>query len=189
MWVIAGLGNPGTRYHFTRHNLGFLVADLLAARMHIRWQEKKGLASLCSGRTGDRDVLLVKPQTYMNLSGQPLRAFMRKKGLAPESLVVVHDDLDMAFGRLKIREGGGAGGHKGVLSIQQELGCRDFLRVKMGIGRPPGEMPAEKWVLSRFSEEEKDCLGEFLDRGADAVECILLEGAERAMNTHNGRNN
>jgi len=182
VWVIAGLGNPGSRYQFTRHNVGFRVLDELAERWAIRWREQRGLAFLGNGSAEGNEVLLIKPQTYMNNSGQAVAPLMRKKGLPADALVVVHDDLDLPFGRLKIREGGGAGGHKGILSIQRELNDREFLRLKMGIGRPPPELPSDQYVLSRFSKEEEGALQEMLDRAAEAVVCILQEGTERAMN-------
>ncbi len=187
MWVIAGLGNPGSSYRFTRHNVGFLVLDELAARQRIRWKERKNVAFLGSGSVSGEEVLLIKPQTYMNNSGQVVAPMMRKKGRPAESLIVVHDDLDLPFGRLKIREGGGAGGHKGILSIQQMLGAKEFLRVKIGIGRPPAEQPSENYVLSRFRKDEVEPLQALLERGAEAVECILREGTERAMNRFHRR--
>lgn len=182
MWMIAGLGNPGSRYRSTRHNAGFLVLDALASRHRIDWRERKQVALMGEGRVGRDEVILVKPQTYMNNSGQVVAPMLRKKGLTAASLIVAHDDLDLPFGRIKIRQGGGAGGHKGVQSILRELGDGGFLRVKIGIGRPEGDEPADRYVLSPFAKDEADILGERLDQGVEAIECILRDGVERAMN-------
>lgn len=182
MWIIAGLGNPGSRYRSTRHNVGFLVLDELASRYRILWKERKQVALVGQGRVGADEVVLVKPQTYMNNSGQVVAPIVRKKGATAASLIVVHDDLDLPFGRIKIREGGGGGGHKGVQSILWELNDSGFLRVKIGIGRPEGETSPERYVLSPFSREESETLQARLEQGADVVECVLGEGVERAMN-------
>lgn len=182
MWVIAGLGNPGSRYRATRHNVGFLVLDELASRHHILWRERKQVAWVGQGRVGAEEVLLVKPQTYMNNSGEAVVPLLRKKGGTAESLIVVHDDLDLPFGRIRIRDGGGAGGHKGVLSILRGLNDGGFLRVKIGIGRPEGDEPSDRYVLSPFPPEQSETLGATLEQGAEAVDCILREGAQRAMN-------
>jgi len=182
VWIVAGLGNPGSRYRSTRHNVGFLVLDELASRCRIQWKEWKQAAFVAAGSAGGVEVLLVKPQTYMNNSGEVVVPLLRKKGLGGGSLIVVHDDMDLPFGRIKIKEGGGAGGHKGVLSIQRVLSDSAFLRVKMGIGRPEGDQPADQYVLSRFPAEEAGSLPAVLEQGAEAVECIVREGAARAMN-------
>jgi len=180
--MIAGLGNPGSRYRLTRHNAGFLVLDALASRFRIGWKERKQVALVGTGNIGGEEVLLVKPQTYMNNSGEVVGPLLRKKGLGAGGLIVVHDDLDLPFGRVKIKDGGGAGGHKGILSIQQVLSDGAFLRVKIGIGRPEGDQPADQFVLSRFREEEAERLQDVLEQGAEAVACVLREGPGRAMN-------
>jgi len=182
VWVIAGLGNPGSRYRSTRHNVGFLVLDELASRCRIRWKERKQVALVGAGSVGAEEILLVKPQTYMNNSGEVVVPVMKKKGVTGGSLIVVHDDLDLPFGRIKIKAGGGAGGHKGVLSIQRILNDNEFLRVKIGIGRPEPDQPSDQYVLSRFRKEESESLTDVLELGAEALECILREGTERAMN-------
>jgi peptidyl-tRNA hydrolase, PTH1 family len=187
VWIIAGLGNPGARYRATRHNVGFLVLDELACRHGILWRERKQVALVGQGSVGAHEVLMVKPQTYMNNSGQVVGPLLKKKGAGGASLIVVHDDLDLPFGRIKIREGGGGGGHKGVQSILWTINDDGFLRVKIGIGRPEGDDPPDRYVLSPFSREESDVLQRRLEQGADAVECILREGAQRAMNRFHRR--
>lgn len=185
--MIVGLGNPGTHYRLTRHNLGFLVLDLLAARYRIDWRERKQLALIGTGLLSGQQFLLVKPQTFMNNSGEAVALLARKAGLSEESLLVVHDDLDLPFGGLKIKRGGGAGGHKGMASILSRTGMEDFARVKLGIGRPDALQSPEAYVLNPFSREQQETLGDFLQRGADAVTCILEEGVARAMNRFNKR--
>jgi len=182
-WLVVGLGNPGPRYEATRHNMGFLVVDQLASRCSdaARWRQTCG-SFTAEGRVGVGSVLLAKPQTFMNRSGEALRQLVASTGLSPDQMVVVHDDLDLPFGRLRIRTGGGAGGHKGIRSAVECLGTGDFLRLKVGIGRP--EVPGEvvEFVLSPFRSEEQSALPELLCRAADAVESVIVEGPSRAMN-------
>lgn len=139
------------------------------------------------GTAGGQEVVLVKPLTFMNNSGRVVGPMVRKFGLTTSSLLVIHDDLDLPFGKIKIKRGGGSGGHKGVVSIQQELADADFLRLKMGIGRPENDESPEEYVLNSFSEEDAESLQDILDRGAEAVSCILHEGEGRAMNRFNRR--
>ncbi len=187
MWLIAGLGNPGRRYSRTRHNIGFLVLDLFASRQKSPWEERKGLAAIGSHVSGDSRILLVKPQTYMNRSGEVIGRLLEESLVPTESLIVVHDDMDLPFEAMKLKMGGGSGGHKGIESILWELGCDRFLRVKMGIGRPKAEERPEDYVLGAFPDEQAARLPRFLVRGAEALECILENGIDRAMNLFNTR--
>jgi len=187
VWYLVGLGNPGNRYRFTRHNLGFLVLDRFASQRQISWKERKRVAMIGRGSTGDHEIVLVKPITFMNNSGQVLSPIVRKSGVTTSSILVIHDDLDLPLGKLKIKRGGGPGGHKGVASIQRELNDADFLRLKMGIGRPEDLEAAEDYVLRSFSKEDAEDLQAFIDQGAEAISCILQEGESQAMNLFNRR--
>ncbi len=187
MWLIAGLGNPGRRYSGTRHNVGFLVLDRYASRQKTPWQERKGFASIGSHVLGDTRILLVKPQTYMNRSGEVVSEIRETSSVPIDSIIVVHDDMDLPFETMKLKKGGGSGGHRGIESMLWELDSDRFLRVKMGIGRPEaGEQP-EDYVLGAFPEEQADRLPQVLERGAEALECILEQGIDRAMNLFNTR--
>jgi len=180
MRILAGLGNPGPRYRGTRHNAGYLVLDELAGR----WR-----ASFRRARDADearvRELLLLKPRTFMNLSGRAVQAALTRAGLPPAELLVIHDDLDLPLGRLRLRRGGGAGGQRGVRDIIERLGP-DFTRLKVGISRPPEGWTAERWVLSRFADDERPVLETAVRAAADAVEILLDHGPEAAMNHVNG---
>jgi len=185
--MIAGLGNPGRRYSKTRHNIGFLVLDLFASRQKASWREQKGHAKIASHVFGGTRILLVKPEAFMNRSGQVVSKILDDSGVPTESLIVVHDDMDLAFEAMKLKKGGGSGGHKGIESILGKLGSDRFLHVKMGIGRPQPEQEPEDYVLGAFSDEQSARLPQFLLRGAEALECILEQGIDRAMNLFNTR--
>jgi len=185
-WLIAGLGNPGPRYAHTRHNLGFWVVTALSARWGIPLDREKMEAVWGQGRVGAQRVILVQPQTYMNLSGRAVAALLRYFQLPPGALVVVHDDLDVPAGRLKLAFDGGAGGHKGVLSVAASLGTLDFYRVKVGIGRPPAGMAAEAFVLAPLAGAEEEILAEAAARAAAAVEVLLTGGLAAAQNRFHG---
>ena len=178
--LIVGLGNPGPQYQNTRHNAGFLVLDALAARHSVTFRQERQAAR---GRWGD--VALLKPLTFMNLSGSAVQAYTTKLRLSPADILVIHDDLDLPLGRLRFKTGGGAGGQKGVADTAARLGP-DFARLKIGISRPPESWRVENWVLSRFREDEKALLGKVIDHAADAVEVLLAEGLEAAMGRFNG---
>lgn len=184
MWMIVGLGNPGKAYANTRHNVGFMVAEEIAERYRIPLTEKKDGYRIGKGSIESERVILVEPLRYMNLSGPVVQTIREKFAVPPERLIVVHDDLDMETGRLRIRRTGSSGGHKGVESIIHHLGSKDFIRVKIGIGRTPG-VNAEEYVLSRFKQDEKKIIMEAVKRAADSVRVIIAEGLERAMNTFN----
>jgi PTH1 family peptidyl-tRNA hydrolase len=181
--LIVGLGNPGRDYRWTRHNVGFLLVELLAEKNGIDLT-KRGLKSIYGrGKIGRQDVILAKPQTFMNLSGEAVQRLLRFFKIPPEDLIVLHDDLDLPFGKIRIRLQGGAGGHKGIKSIIESLGVDVFVRFKVGIGRPgkAGQDPAD-FVLEPLSGGEREELKEMVNRNAEAVEILLLEGPQEAMN-------
>jgi PTH1 family peptidyl-tRNA hydrolase len=183
--IILGLGNPGDRYQRTRHNLGFLVVDRLASSKGVPIEARKYGALVGEWRRDDEKVLFVKSLTYMNRSGEAVRALFRYHPVSAADLIVVHDDLDLPYGRIRIRARGGAGGHRGVLSILEALQDDGFVRVRIGIGRPlPGEDPTE-FVLKSFLPEEKAVLDRVVSNAADAVDALLEEGCERAMQKFN----
>lgn len=183
-WLVVGLGNPGLRYQPTRHNVGFAVAEHLAHRWRAGPWREACRSRVAEARFSGLEVLLAEPQTYMNRSGEALRELLERTALPPERVLVLHDDLDLPFRRMRIRTGGGAGGHKGILSIVESLGSRSFLRLKLGIGRPVEKAEGADYVLSPFSGEEQALLPDLLDHAADAVESIIVEGPSRAMNRY-----
>jgi PTH1 family peptidyl-tRNA hydrolase len=195
--MIVGLGNPGPEYALTRHNVGFQTVDVLAERHGIgfdRFQKRARLGigqlglrgdAASSGRSVHR-VVLAKPMTYMNLSGEavgPLAAFYK---IAPEDILVVCDDLDLPLGKIRLRSGGGSGGQKGLASIGKALGTESFPRLRVGIGRPPGQMEPTDYVLQKFSAGQEKEMAFSRDRAADAIEMWLAQGVEAAMNQYNG---
>jgi len=183
LWLIAGLGNPGSRYEKTRHNAGFLVLEELVERLQLEFKEKEDF-KISKGSLGDEKIILVEPLTFMNRSGVAVRKIMQKSNVSPERLIVIHDDLDLECGNLKIRKKGSSGGHKGIESIIQNIGTREFIRVKIGIGRDPF-VPTEKYVLSRFRKDEMPMIKETIAKAAESVHSIIIEGVERAMNRFN----
>lgn len=185
MKVILGLGNPGDRYGRTRHNLGFLVVDRFAAVKKVGIEKQKYSSLLGELRQDGEEILLVKPLTYMNRSGDAVRALFRYRPVSVSDLIVVHDDLDLPFGRIRIRPNGGPGGHRGVLSVLEALGDEDFSRVRVGIGRPPPGRDPTEYVLQPFSPEEKADLERVLSKAADALDSLIREGCERAMGKFN----
>jgi peptidyl-tRNA hydrolase, PTH1 family len=181
MRLIVGLGNPGGRYANTRHNAGFMVLDELAKRWSISFK-----ASRVAEEAKHQNLVLIKPTTFMNLSGQAVQAYQTKLGCKPEDILLIHDDLDLPLGKLRIKQGGGgAGGQGGVRDTIERMGP-NFLRLKIGIGRPPELWTVENWVLSQFAENEKDLLGKVIQAGGDTVEMMLNESLEKAMNYANG---
>ena len=185
MFILVGLGNPGPSYAATRHNSGFMVLDLLAREHRLEFSRRSALCLLESGRIAGRVVLLAKPQTFMNRSGEAVAALHGTYGFAPEDLLIVLDDLDLPFGQLRLRPAGGPGTHNGMRSIVETLGRQDFPRLRFGIG--PGQGEAADFVLTPFSPEEADLLPELLDRAARGVERFLAEGTDRAMGWINPR--
>ncbi len=186
MWFIVGLGNPGERYARTRHNVGFRSVETLAERHSLTFRQQRANSQLAEGIIHGQRVVLVKPQTYMNLSGQAVSALRNWYKIDPaHELLVIYDDLDLPFARIRIRERGSAGTHNGMRSIVAQLGTTEFPRLRVGIGQPPGKMDAADYVLSRFTPEEEAVLPDVLARVADAVDVILREGLITAMNRYN----
>ena len=183
--VIVGLGNPGSPYERTRHNAGFLLVSELAAVHNIGIRQERHGAFVGDGTIGAHRCLLALPQTYMNRSGDSVRRLLAFTGLDPGALLVVHDDMDLPLGRLRLRRGGGAGGHRGIASLLEHLDSPDFVRLKVGVGRPPEGVPAEGYVLQEFAAAERDTLRETQARGIAAIEVFLARGLEAAMNTAN----
>jgi len=183
--VIVGLGNPGPRYERTRHNAGFLLVGELAAAHDISIRQERHGARVGEGGIGAHRCLLALPQTYMNCSGDSVRRILSFTGLDPGSLAVVHDDLDLPLGRLRLRRGGGAGGHRGIASLLEHLGNPEFIRLKIGVGRPPAGVFAEGYVLQEFAAAERELLRETLARGISAIEVFLALGLAAAMNVCN----
>ncbi|MHB9074421.1 MAG: aminoacyl-tRNA hydrolase [Desulfobaccales bacterium] len=186
MRLLVGLGNPGREYAWTKHNLGFQVVAYLSELWGIPLNRTGHAALWGRGRVGQDTVILAQPITYMNLSGQAVSRLLSYFKLTPEDLVVIHDDLDVPPWRLKLVERGGPGGHKGVLDIIATLHTEEFLRVKMGIGRPPGRIPTERYVLSPFPAAEAENVAEFIERTAQAVATLLAEGLAAAQNRFHG---
>ncbi|GAA2331499.1 aminoacyl-tRNA hydrolase [Saccharopolyspora halophila] len=180
--VIVGLGNPGPRYAGNRHNIGFLVADELADRVGGKFKSHKSGAEVVEGRLSGARSVLVKPRSYMNLSGGPVAGAVKFYKTAPESLIVIHDELDLPFGTVRLKRGGGENGHNGLRSITKSLGTRDYLRVRFGVGRPPGRMDPADYVLKDFSGVERKELAFFIDQCADAAEALAAKGLEQAQN-------
>lgn len=188
VFLVAGLGNPGPAYSGNRHNVGFLVCDLLARRVGGRFSAHKARAAVVEGRLGPPPVprvVLAEPKTYMNESGGPVAGLVSFFKVPVEDVVVVHDELDLPYGSLRLKRGGGDNGHNGLRSISRSLGSKDYLRVRFGIGRPPGRMDPADYVLRDFSGAERKDLDFHVDRAADAVEALVRDGLEAAQNRFN----
>ena len=189
-WLVVGLGNPGPTYAGHRHNVGFLVLDVLAERVAGRFRSHKGRADVVETRlpapAGPHRVVLAKPRSYMNESGGPVAALRSFFSVEPARVVVVHDELDLPFGTLRLKIGGGDNGHNGLRSLTRSLGTREYVRVRFGIGRPPGRMDPADFVLRDFAPAERRELPLLVDRTADAVEAVVEEGLAAAQNTYNG---
>ncbi|WP_171081848.1 MULTISPECIES: aminoacyl-tRNA hydrolase [Streptomyces] len=188
-WLIVGLGNPGPEYEGNRHNVGFMVADLLAERMGGKFKAHKARAQVVEGRLGtpgvsSRRVVVAKPMSFMNLSGGPTAALRDFYKVPVGHVIAVHDELDIDYGTLRLKLGGGDNGHNGLKSITKALGP-DYCRVRFGIGRPPGRMQVADFVLKDFSSTERKDLAYEVDRAADAVESLIVDGLERAQGTYN----
>jgi PTH1 family peptidyl-tRNA hydrolase len=183
--LVVGLGNPGPEYAETRHNVGVRVVELLAARAGGgRFSKHKANADVLEGRLAGRRAVLAVPRTFMNVSGGPVAGLLRYYGVAPTDLVVVHDDLDLGFGVVRLKQGGGEGGHNGLRSISASIGTKDYLRVRFGIGRPPGRQDPADFVLKRFSGAERKELEFAVDLATDAAEALLRDGLEPAQNRY-----
>ena len=193
MKLIVGLGNPGRRYERTRHNLGFLCVNRLAREFKIKMNKSQGKARTGKGRIAGNEVLLARPQTFMDLSGESVKLLLTKTHTGTDELIVIHDDLDLPVGKIRIRFGGGSGGHKGINSIFQETGSHDFYRVRIGIGRPPRfkanveiqEDDVIEYVLSNFTPDEKEIIEKTIPLASEAVVSLITEGLIATMNKYN----
>ena len=186
-WLLVGLGNPGDQYENTRHNVGFMVADELAERHNIPVQRLKFRALTNTVTVGDRKVLLMKPVTYMNLSGEAVHEAAAFYKIPPEHILVISDEVALAPGKLRVRRSGSAGGHNGLKNIIQHLGTDQFPRLKLGVGgKPHPDYNMADWVLGQLQGEDKKAMQAAVERCADAVECYIKEGPDRAMNKFNG---
>jgi len=184
-WLVVGLGNPGPTYAGTRHNAGAMVADVLADRVRGKFKSHKARADVVETRFGAARVVLAKPRSYMNESGGPVVALRDFFKLPVERIVAVHDELDLDFGTLRLKLGGGDNGHNGLKSLRRSLGSGEFHRVRVGIGRPPGRQNPADWVLRDFSPAERKELGLTIERAADAVEALIADGLASAQNSYN----
>ncbi len=185
-WLVAGLGNPGPPYAGNRHNVGFMVADVLAGRMGVRFRRGRYGAAVAEGRLAGSPVILGRPLAFMNLSGGPVAGLCRYYHVPADRLVVVHDELDVPFGAVRLKRGGGDNGHNGLRSVSASLGTRDYHRVRVGIGRPPGRMDPADYVLRDFSTAERGDLPFLTDLAADAVERLISDGLAAAQNAFHG---
>ena len=173
MTLVVGLGNPGLKYRFNRHNVGYMILSHLAGEHGIRLDVRRHLCRYGSGTIQGKRVLLARPRLYMNLVGRAVGRLLEKTGSGPGDLIILHDDLDLPAGQVRIKQGGGHGGHNGLRSVIDWLQTGDFRRVKVGIGRPPGRMPPEAWVLQNFSEEEKPLITRGIEEAAEAVKELI----------------
>lgn len=185
-WLIVFLGNPGPRYEFTRHNAGFMAAEAMAREKNISINKLRFKALTAQCRIGDRQVLLMKPQTFMNLSGEAVRQAAAFYKIAPEHIIVVSDEISLPIGKLRIRTKGSAGGHNGLKNIIAQLGTQDFPRIRIGVGAPPHpDYDMADWVLSTFKNQDAEDMKAAAARAAQAAECYITQGPDRAMNLFN----
>ena len=189
MNLIVGLGNPGSRYQYTRHNIGFMVLEKIAARWEVDLKQKSFDALWNRGKIAGINVLLAMPQTYMNLSGNAARKLLAYFKMDISSLIVIHDDLDLPFGAVRLKSGGGDAGHKGLKSIITCLGSADFMRIRMGIGKPADRTPVEDYVLQRFNSDESNLLQQNIQFASEAAAEIVLSGMQQAMAKYHTKNN
>ena len=187
MRLLVGLGNPGSKYERTRHNIGFRVAEEAARKLGAPLDQTRWNAILGQGRLGNEPVVVLLPQTFMNASGESVGHAVRFWKVGPENIVVVHDELDLEFGRLQVKVGGGDAGHNGLKSLRQHLGTGDWPRIRFGIGRPPPQWEGVDWVLGKFAGDEETRLAEQIPEAADAALAVLREGPLSAMNRFNRR--
>ncbi|MFC4910992.1 aminoacyl-tRNA hydrolase [Actinomadura gamaensis] len=182
LWLVVGLGNPGPSYAGNRHNAGFMVLDVLGGRAGGKFKSHRSRADVLEGRLAGSRVVLAKPRSYMNESGGPVKALRDFYKVPVERTVVVHDELDIPYGAIRIKKGGGDNGHNGLRSITRSLGDKEYLRVRFGVGRPPGRMDAADFVLKDFSSVERKELDLNVERAGDAVEALLTSGLDAAQN-------
>lgn len=185
-FLLVGLGNPGREYKDTRHNVGFMLVDRLAVRLNARGLKVQSKAVVTDAKYEERKLILAKPQTFMNLSGQSVQGLVHFYKIPLTNFMVLSDDLDIPFGTIRIRASGGPGGQRGMSSIIEHLGTKEFPRLRLGIGRPPGRMDPADYVLQNFSKDEQQILSEVLDHAAQAVFAFVTHGLNKAMNEFNG---
>ena len=185
-WLVVGLGNPGAQYEATRHNVGQMALDVLAARIGAGFGSHRSNARVAEGwlRPGGPKLILAKPNSYMNTSGGPVSSLVSYFGIEPDHVIVLHDELDIPFDTIKLKTGGGHGGHNGIRDVAKALGTPDFPRVRVGIGRPPGRQDPADWVLDPFSSAERAALPVLVSEAADAVELLVGEGLLAAQQKH-----
>ncbi len=185
-WLVVGLGNPGERYAQTRHNIGARVAERLVERLGARLRKVRFIPIEAAEATVDGERLyVVRPHAFMNVSGPPVASFAKRRKVDVEHVIACHDEIDLAFGALKIKQGGSTAGHNGLKSLQQSLGSAEFYRVRLGVGRPPGRKDAADHVLDRFTKAERDEVELLIEEGADAVETLIRHGLTAAQDRHN----
>ena len=185
-YLVIGLGNPGREYRDSRHNVGFMLVDRIAIRLGARGMKVQSKAIVTTAMHEDRKLILAKPQTYMNLSGQSVQGLIHFYKLPLTNVLIAYDDLDIPFGTIRIRPGGGPGGQRGMASTIEHVGTNDFPRLRIGIGRPPGKMDPAAYILQDFTRGEMKILSEILDRAADAALEFVVNGLDQAMNKYNG---
>ena len=185
-FLLIGLGNPGREYANNRHNFGFMLIDRLAVRLDARGMKVQSKAIVMNAAYEERKLILAKPQTYMNLSGQSVQGLIHFYKIPLTNVIILSDDLDLPFGTIRIRAAGGPGGQRGLSSILEKLGTREVPRLRLGIGRPPGRMDPANYVLQNFSRADMQAISEILDRAADATLTFVTDGLEKAMNKFNG---
>lgn len=184
--MVVGLGNPGPTYASTRHNIGYMVADVLAARMGGSWKKhKSGRADVVEGRLAGERVVLGRARSYMNESGGPVSTLAKFYDVEPDHVIAIHDELDIDFGMLRIKQGGGDNGHNGLKSIRQSLDSGEFFRVRVGIGRPPGRQDVHDFVLKAYSSTERKDLPTYIEEAADAIESLITVGLDRTQSVFN----
>lgn len=185
-WLVVGLGNPGEKYAGTRHNIGARMTERLAERLGARLRKVRFIpVEAAEARLGGERLYLVRPQAFMNVSGPPVASFAKRRKIDVDHVIACHDEIDLAFGALKIKSGGSTAGHNGLKSLQQALGSPDFHRVRLGVGRPPGRKDAADHVLDRFTKAERDEVELLIEEGADAVETLIRHGLTAAQDRHN----
>ncbi len=186
IFLIAGLGNPGRQYHLSRHNIGFMVVDQLAKELDVTLKRVKNKAIIGVAKLDGKQIILAKPQTFMNASGVSVAPLKRYFKVPLENLLVIHDDLDLPFGTIRIRPSGGTSGQKGMKSIIEKLGTQEFPRIRMGIGRPPGRMDPVDFVLENFTPDQQSLKDEMIMSAVEAIKVFIQDGLNKAMNTYNG---
>ncbi len=185
--LVVGLGNPGQQYQNTRHNVGFMVVDAVAQACGFALSRRSGELMYGNGRIGNANIYLAKPLAYMNKSGVPTQSLAHRLGIDLQEMLVIHDDIDLVFGKIKIKKKGGSGGHNGIKSLKTAFGGGDFTRLRIGVGRPDREENVTHHVLGRFSSSEKKHLGAVIETARDAVMAIIDQGTAEAMNQFNGK--